>query len=462
MEGSGFSQLVEVARDPERMREVFQRHLRSLGVGIYRVRECEVSHVRYRYAIRCVVLYTLCLEEADTGQEWSQRVSGIMQAENKTRRIWQRLRRSSSGSEASAASPIFEPFSYIPDLDMLVQVFPYDHQLPALPLLMAGPPPELEPLLLARFGAGDWRAEEWHVKAVRYLANLRATLRLTVRAQDAATGRTEERRFYAKIHRSEESGEQTYEVLQALWDRVSAGDASFTVGRPIAYLSGLRTLVQEEAPGTSLKNKLFREENVAPELRKAARALAGLHLDRVTVPRRHHLWEEVRDLEEVGKLLLQACPRLKPEIKEIVGTVVASLEEGPLAPTHRDLGPRDILISGDRLSLIDLDSFSEADPLLDVARVLAGLSAMPLRHGLPHERARIAARAFAEEYFIHVPEAWRTRLSLHLATAFLKGAAGLLRGQQPDWPDKVEDLVMKARDSLVGRVWWQENPEIRN
>ncbi len=41
-------------------------------------------------------------------------------------------------------------------------------------------------------------------------------------------------------------------------------------------------------------------------------------------------------------------------------------------------------------------------------------------------------------------------------------AAGLLRGQQPDWPDKVEDLVMKAKDSLAGRVWWHENPETRN
>ena len=39
-----------------------------------------------------------------------------------------------------------------PEIEMLVQVFPYDHQLPSLPILMAGPPPTLEPLVLARFG----------------------------------------------------------------------------------------------------------------------------------------------------------------------------------------------------------------------------------------------------------------------------------------------------------------------
>jgi hypothetical protein len=34
---------VEVARDPELMREIFQRHLRPLGQETYQVRECRIS-----------------------------------------------------------------------------------------------------------------------------------------------------------------------------------------------------------------------------------------------------------------------------------------------------------------------------------------------------------------------------------------------------------------------------------
>jgi len=458
VEDLGFPQL-EVVRDSERMRKVFQKHLRPLNGKTYQIRECLVSRVFHRKATRCVVLYTLHLEDPDTGQEWSQWVSGVMQAGSKPRRTWKKLRRSSSGSEVPGVSPVFEPFSYLSNLKMLVQVFPYDHQLPALSLLMAGPPPELEPLLLARFGPGDWRAEAWDVETVRYRASSRCTLRLTVQAQDATTGRAEERCFYAKVYGNEERGEQTYQVLQALWNRGNAGGVSFTVGRPIAYLSDLRTLVQEEAPGTSLKDKLLREENVVPAVQKVARALAALHLDHVPVPRQRRLWEEVRHLEKIGKLLQQACPYLEPEVKEIVGTVVAGLVELPLAPTHRDFHPDNILIDGDRLSLIDLDVFSEADPLLDVARLLVGLAFMPLDYSLTHERAQIAAQAFAEEYFVYVPEAWRTSLPLHLAAAFLKSAAGLLRSQPGRRPDMVEAIIKESKDSLEGRGWWQRSLE---
>jgi hypothetical protein len=173
------------------------------------------------------------------------------------------------------ASPTFAPFSYIPDLKMLVQVFPYDRRLPALPLLMAESPPELESLLLARFEPGDWQVEARDVEPVRYRAKKRITLRLTMRARNRATGRAEERRFCAKVYDDEETGEKTYQALRALWDKASTEDVDFTVGRPIAYLSDLRALIQEEAPGASLRDILLQEEDATLVVRKAAWALAA-------------------------------------------------------------------------------------------------------------------------------------------------------------------------------------------
>ena len=147
---------LEVAKDPELMREVFQRHLRPLSERIYEVRECRIFRVRHRQGKRCILEYTLRLEELDTGHERSERVTGVMYAQGHTRTLWEKGQLSDPGREIPGASPPFVPFSYIPELEMLVQVFPYDHLLPALPSLISGPSPELEPLLLARFGPGDW------------------------------------------------------------------------------------------------------------------------------------------------------------------------------------------------------------------------------------------------------------------------------------------------------------------
>jgi hypothetical protein len=450
---SRLSQLM-VARDSELMRGVFQRHLRPLVGQAYQVRECQIYRIQPHRGTSCMLQYTLRLVEPSSGSEWRLWVVGSIYAGGRTRQIFEKLQRSDLGQEIPDTSSTFAPFSYIPDLEMLVQVFPCDRLLLALPLLMTGPLRELEPLLIAQFGSGDWQVEAWNIEPVRYVAETRATLRLTVRAQDAVTGRTEEKRFYAKVYRNERKGERTYQALRELWDSASAGGLGLTVGRPIAYLSGLRTLVQEEAPGTPLEDILFHENEAIPEVRKVARALASLHLaSGWDTARCHHPGDEVTKLQRKGEILRWACPHLGPEIEKVVGAVAAGLKEAPLVLTHGDLKPEHILLDGDRLTLLDLDAFARADPILDVAKILAELVFMPLRSSLPPDHARAVARTFVGEYFARVPETWRTRLSLHYAGAVLKVAVGFFRRQEPSWSDKIETLLKEAEDSLAGRVW---------
>jgi len=269
------------------------------------------------------------------------------------------------------------------------------------------------------------------------------------------SGQVKERRFYAKVYSREQNGQQTYQVLRALWDEASAGGVGFTVGRPIAYLSDLRTLLQGEAPGTSLWNIiLHQKEEVTPAVRKAAKALATLHLSNVVAPQRRLLRDEAADLKERGKDLQRVCPHLATEIERTVGAVVTSLvEETPATPIHGDLTLDDILVNRDILALIDLDEFAQGDPLLDVTEVLAYLVFMPLYSAIPPDYARTTARAFCEEYFAHAPEAWRPRLPVHYAAAVLRLATGWFLIQAPDWPDKIEGLINEAKDSLEGKVW---------
>ena len=442
-----------VASDPDIMREIFQEHLRPLNDKAYQVRDCRLSRIRYRRGDRCVLQYTLRLAEADTGSERIQWVTGVMYSGDKTRRKWEKLR-ISYPKDISEIISTFEPFSFIPDLRMLVQVFPYDRRLPTLPLLIAEPLPELELPLLARFGPGNWRTEVWNVEPVRYRAGLGAALRLTVQGQDDATGRRVERRFYAKVYRDEGQGQQTHQVLRELWKQAGANGEGFTVARPLAYLSGLRTLLQEEAPGRPLEEILLGEGETTGAVRRVARALAAFNQgDAPPTTRPHLLADQVAVLQRARRLLGWACPHLRVEVESIVEGVLAGLQEVPLRLTHRDLKPDHIFLDGERTIFIDLDSLAKADPVLDPAHLLARLAAMPALFPVPPERARAAAWEFAEEYFSHVPSTWQERLPFHYAGTLLEVAHGFFRRQAPDWPERIETLLEEARASLQGGVW---------
>jgi hypothetical protein len=446
-----FPQL-EIATDPGSMKETFRTYLRPVSGKVYDIEDCRLIRLRFRKDSRCFLQYTLRLLEPDTGRERDLQVTGLLYAEkNKAEQAWRELQATDPRQKIPNPWLTFEPVSFVPELDMLVEVFPYDRRLPTLPLVMAGPPPELEPLLLTRFGPGDWHTEAWKVEPIRYRAELGATLRFTVQARDDTIGRYDERRFYAKVYRHEKGG-QTYQTLRALWSQAGAREG-FTVVRPVAYLSDLRALILEEAPGTPLDEILLRDRDTTGAVRRVAQALAAFNQGEAPATTRQHLLaDQVAVLERAGRVLGRACPHLRPEVESIIKGVLAGLEEVPLRPTHRDLRPDHIFLDGDRTMFIDLDSFAKADPVLDPAHLLARL-AMPALFAKPRQRARTAVREFAEEYFAHVPKTWRERLPFHYAGVLLRVSVGFFERQAPDWPDKIATLLEEAKASLAGRVW---------
>src|SRR5215212_9573662 len=435
------------------MKETFRTHLRPVGGKVYDIQDCRLIRLRYRQGSRCFLQYTLRLLEPVTGRERDVQVTGLLYAEeDRAEQAWRKLRATDPRQEIPNLWLTFEPVSFVPELEMLVQVFPYDRRLPTLPLVMAGPSPELKRPLLVSFGPGDWHTEAWKVEPVRYRGQGEAVLRYTAKGRNAATGGRREKSFYAKIY-SHEKGEQTYQTLRALRSQAGPNGEGFTVVRPVAYLSDLRALILEGAPGTPLDEILLRDRDATGALRRAAQALAAFNQgDAPATTRRHLLADQVAVLEGAGRVLGWACPHLRPEVESIIEGVLAGLEEVPLGPTHRDLSPDAIFVDGERTIFIDLDSFARADPVLDPAHLLARL-VVPALFPVPRERARAAAREFVEEYFAHVPSTWQERLPFHYAGTLLKKAHGFFRRQEADWPDKIATLLEEARASLAGGVW---------
>lgn len=444
---------LDTALNPLSMLEMFRRHLRPVGDKDYKIRSCRLSRIRYRMSFRCILQYTLTLVEPDTGRERKLQVSGTMYAEaGKAGRRRDKLLGNDPPREIPRSPRTFEPVSFIPEIGMLVQVFPYDRKLPTLPLLAAGPPPDLELLLQTRFGTGDWRAEAWTAEPVRYREHLGAVLRYDGRARNTATGERTSRSFYIKVYR-DDTGERTFRALQELRS-IHETEKSLTASTPVVYLSGLRALVLEKAPGISLEDVLLGGRGTVETMRKIARDLAAFNQSDIVPERRHTLADQISSLERSGRLLKCACPHLSPEIDTIIAAVADGLVEVQPRPTHRDLKTDHIFLDGNRTVLIDLDSFAAADPVLDPALLLARLAAMPDLLPVPEDRARAAARAFVNEYFANVPESWRGKLHFHYAGALLEVAHGFFRRQEPDWPEKITSLVREAEESLMrGGIW---------
>jgi hypothetical protein len=444
---------LSIASDEEQMREVLRCHLRPLPATDWEIEECRLSRVHYHRAQRCSLRYTLRLVDGRTRHERTQWVTGLIYAGDRAARIWRKLLAADPRREVPEAFGTFEPLAFIPELEMLAQVFPYDRHLPGLARLTLDPPPDLEPVLLAEFGPGDWHIEACRVEPVQYRIGRVAVLRYKVKARTGSMTTGETKCFFAKVYRDAEQAERSHRVLETLWDRrPPAGTGGLTVARPVAYLGDLGVVLQEEVAGRSLQQILLRDAD-ASAVGQAARALAAFRRGGVDGLPRHRLDGEVAVLQRAGQVLGWACPHLRGRVEAVVDAVVGGLDEAALQPTHRELRTDHILLDGDRVAVVDLDSCAASDPVLDPARVLADLAGLPLRLGPSDDgRWEAAAHAFAEEYLRSAPEAWRARLVPHYAGALLKEAVDFFRHLEASWPENVAVLIQEAEDALSGRA----------
>lgn len=433
--------------DADAMKATLQRHLIDALETATRVQECRITNTRRRDGSSGTVQYDVRLEDPTTGQSWNQIVTGITYGGGRTRRVWDSIRRSAVLDADSRAPAAIPPFAYVPELDVLLQVFPHDHRLPGLARLIAGPPSVLAPALLEAFGAGSWEVSGWQAETVQYRVDMRVILRLTVAATDASAGRSAERQFYAKIYRDADEGRQAHRVQNDLHERASAVASHLVVTKPIVYVDELRTLVTGALPGTSLSKIIARGKGSTEVVKIAARAVAEFHRLDVEAPLRPYA-EEMARLREAQQRIASARPDLADEVRDMVRTVSSGLENAPSSLIHGDLKPDHMLIDGDRVALIDFDLAAAADPVVDIAHLLAFLRQPRDRSRSRGDASPDVGQVFVDEYFSHVPDSWRARLPLHHAMTSIHRAVSLCRRPSANQQHRVEDVLREGQAFL--------------
>jgi Ser/Thr protein kinase RdoA (MazF antagonist) len=444
--------VLHIVSSPSRMQDVLERYLWLPNGGAGQITTCRVGKIRTGRGCRFLVEYHLRLRSPRPGKPAHLMVTGLSYSGAQTRPLWETLRSSAPESHATgamASGPIAS-FSYVPDLDMLLQVFPHDARLPGLAALLAGCPPELLPSITAEFGGGAWRLEHWTAEALKYRPTRRATMRLDVRARDTESGRLEERLFFAKVYPDPGEALRAYQRQDDLYQRIVTTGAPFGVAKPVVHAADLQTVIQTAVPGVSLDRLVASGPDADHALRVAARAVAGLHqtpldghsFDGYASPR--SLPNRIDRLQLDGALLGSAHPELAGTIATLVATIVAGLAEAPPAPIHGDLKPEHVYVDGSNAFIIDFDFLQASDPMLDVDRMATHLAksqvpASALSGG------EAAAQVFLEAYFACSPREVQVRLPLYHAMSMITAASRVESGRNADQQSRVEEVIRQAK-----------------
>ncbi|TMA45607.1 MAG: hypothetical protein E6J81_12350 [Deltaproteobacteria bacterium] len=255
---------------------------------------------------------------------------------------------------------------------------------------------------------------------------------------------------YAKIYK-EGLGERARGIHTWLARQVSPDHPRLRLATPLVSTAAAEPLVLEAITGRRIADLGGRE--ACSGVARLGAALADFHS--LTPPKgssRFNRYDPER-LAAAAELLAQACPRVAREARTLVdelGRVEPSRE--PLACLHGDVHPKNGLLAGTRVALIDLDKTSRGDAAVDLGSFLSLLSYERVLDRLAPADERARRRSFLEGYARVGSLPGPHTLRWHTAAALLaEQAMRTVRQIRTDALPRLDRLLADARRLLEGR-----------
>ena len=255
---------------------------------------------------------------------------------------------------------------------------------------------------------------------------------------------------YAKIYK-EGLGERARGIHTWLARQVSPDHPRLRLATPLVSTAAAEPLVLEAITGRRIADLGGRE--ACSGVARLGAALADFHS--LTPPKgssRFNRYDPER-LAAAAELLAQACPRVAREARTLVdelGRVEPSRE--PLACLHGDVHPKNGLLAGTRVALIDLDKTSRGDAAVDLGSFLSLLSYERVLDRLAPADERARRRSFLEGYARVGSLPGPHTLRWHTAAALLaEQAMRTVRQIRTDALPRLDRLLADARRLLEER-----------
>lgn len=266
---------------------------------------------------------------------------------------------------------------------------------PAMPFLAnALDPLEMEGRL--REALGEERVSLRRVRVVRHKPGKRCLVEYEVELGDGSRIT-----IIGKV-RARGMDEKSFAVQRALWKGgFEGGEGRFAVARPMGEIRDLHMWLQRKEPGVVATGMLAQPDG-SSLARSIAELSRELHSSGVPPLRPPHTVEgELRILHERLPLVSGARPEWSGRIERVLHAcerLGRSLPGPDKAPIHRDFYADQVLVSGDRLVLLDLDLYCEGDPGLDIGNFTAHMTEYALRELRSPDALKEAETALVERF----------------------------------------------------------------
>lgn len=345
--------------DAPAMAAEFAAGLRDEGLC---VEACEVERVKYRPRRNASISYRLALRDAGDGERCERRVSARLREGGVLQWAW----------------------------------WPQDRKLLAPRILDddAALAERWLPEVVAAIDGPGARLLAHRVEVVQYVPEQRLTARVALRW--LRDGQPREATVYAKSSR-EPDGATANGILAALqatpaWRAGRLCTPAVLLWQPVTQLHW-----QQAMPGSALLDQADATRFAAP----LGAQLAALHHAPLELARRLDAAVLRARLAEVSETLALVLPASQRELRR----AVAALERGlhwldgqPAATLHGDLHPRNVLVAGPTLSLIDLDGARRAPAVLELGSWCADGAYRAVLAGAAAQRDAAAWAALLDGY----------------------------------------------------------------
>ena len=402
---------------------------------------CQVTRVRLRRAQRCIIQYQLTLHLAD-GSEQVHYLVGYQYANRKKFRARaNRLRRLTADRQPDDG---LLPGIVIDEISLLLQRFPFDYRLPSLSDFYFNVDQVIDRHLAQLLGSNDWQLENLATRVVRWRVGLSAVLRLELDLKRRNKSESRRLELFARLEGSAADSGNKSRLEQAQ----SSNRLPFDLAATLLSIPQQGCTIQAAASGLSLETLLVEGRATIDDAGRLAGVLAQWHGSGEPLQNRYTGEECELDLERSVRLLANAVPACNPRLERLAQSITRRMHHDLSCPVHLDLKPEHIFFEADRVTLIDIESVADADPMLDIAILYVRLRHARALYGLPGSAAQYFAWQLMSAYYDQVPVAWWRNFSACYAWALLKLAGHFFICQRPAWPDSIERFVAEAEWAL--------------